>query len=69
MATVSDAPSGQAAEREYRCGVCRSVLLYSSSAQGIIRAVWCPKCRRRMTVYLGGRQTRADLVRDEDCPG
>lgn len=63
MATVSDAPSGQASAQEYRCHwrdardvECNGLLLRSRDNRGVLHGVYCPKCRRRTTVFLGGRR-------------
>ena len=53
---------GERQERNYYCPDDHTLLLISDLPAGIIRAVRCDKCGKRHTIYLGGRQTRAQLV-------
>jgi len=59
--TMSDAaaPRDQPEERAYRCPHCGGFLLRSRDRQGVLRDVSCSRCRRRVTVFLGGQQAGA----------
>jgi len=65
VATVNDAASGQASAQDtaYRCR-CGGFLLRSRDRRGVIRDVLCSTCKRRTTVFLGGRRPL-----DDDWPG
>jgi len=68
MTTVSDAASGQASEVRYKCR-CGGFLLRSRDRRGVIRDVLCGSCRRRVTIFLGGRRSSAARAEDEDWSG
>lgn len=63
---MSTAPSGQDTEISYMCQYCGGFLLRSRDRRGVLHDVACSRCRRRVTVYLGGRQTRVDLTQLRD---